>query len=126
MSQKNAQFDYETFEAVDLDLAVVKAMSRAPLSLDEVDELSVMGAQELISEQGLDYAQAEEVMKWARHEMHRHTAQHLSGLRADDHESRGTSHGSIDPVLRERRSRRPKKMTQRDLRKLISEVIRGK
>ena len=31
MSQKNVQFDYETFEAVDLDLAVVKAMSRAPL-----------------------------------------------------------------------------------------------
>ena len=126
MSQKNAQFDYETFEAVDLDLAVVKAMSRAPLSLDEVDELSVMGAQELISEQGLDYAQAEEVMKWARHEMHRHTSQHLSGLRIDDYESRGASHGSVDPVLRERRSRKPRKMTQRALRKLISEVIRGK
>jgi hypothetical protein len=126
MSQKNAQFDYETFEVVDMDLAVVKAMSRAPLSLDEVDEISVMGAQELIAEQGLDYAQAEEVMKWARHEMHRHTAQHLSGLRNDDYEARGASHGSVDPVLRERRARRPKKMTQRDLRKLINEVIRGK
>jgi|TARA_B100001971_G_C18030268_1_gene452185 hypothetical protein len=125
MSQKNSQFDYETFEPVDLDLAVVKAMSRAPLSLDEVDELSVMGAQELIAEQGLDYAQAEEVMKWARHEMHRHTAQHLSGLRVDDYESRGAAHGTVDPVLRERRSRKARKMSSRELRGLIAEVFRN-
>ena len=97
MSQKNSQFDYETFEVVELDLAVVKAMSRAPLSLSEVDELSVMDAQELIAEQGLDCAQAEEVMKWARHEMHRHTAQHLSGLRVDDHESRGQPMAPLIP-----------------------------
>tara|TARA_Y100000593_G_scaffold75858_1_gene140018 strand:+ start:75 stop:449 length:375 start_codon:yes stop_codon:yes gene_type:complete len=124
MSQKNSQFDYETFEPVDLDLAVVKAMSRAPLSLDEVDTLHVMDAQSLIAEQGLDYAQAEEVMKWARHEMHRHTAQHLSGLRHDDMEARGTSPGSVDPVLRE--SRTSRKMSVRELRKLIAEVVTGK
>jgi hypothetical protein len=126
MSQKNSQFDYETFEAVDLDLAVVKAMSRAPLSLSEVDELSVMDAQELIAEQGLDYAQAEEVMKWARHETQRHMAQHLSGLRNDDYDTQGTTPGSADPTLSERRSRRARKMSSRELRRLIAEVVRGR
>ena len=66
------------------------------------------------------------VMKWARHETQRHMAQHLSGLRNDDYETQGTTPGSADPTLSERRTRRARKMSSRELRRLIAEVVRGR
>jgi hypothetical protein len=104
MSQRWSQFDYELFEKVDLDLAVVKAMTRAPLTLDELKTLQEMDTSVLIVEHGLDYMQAEEVMNWAKHESQRLTAQHVSGLR--------------NPGLSESRSR---KISGRRLRRIITE-----
>jgi len=60
---------------VDVERAYVKCLSKAPLTLSEVNELKVMGASDLI-ELG-SVAEAAFVRMWVRHESYRHRAQDL-------------------------------------------------
>ena len=56
------------------DLAVVKALSKAELTLDEVEKLLDVDKKYFLVDQGLDFVQASEVKRWARHELNRHRA----------------------------------------------------
>ena len=60
---------------VDVERAYVKCLVQAPLTLDELNEIKVMGASELIEFGTL--AEAAFVRMWVRHEMYRHRAQDL-------------------------------------------------
>ncbi|HIE83829.1 MAG TPA: hypothetical protein EYQ00_08305 [Dehalococcoidia bacterium] len=60
---------------VDVERAYVKCLAKAPLTLNEVDELKVMGASDLIELGSI--AEAAFVRMWVRHETYRHRAQDL-------------------------------------------------
>ena len=59
----------------DLEMALVKAQGRSPLSVDEMLELLGIDIGTLLTEHGMDLYQAEEVMMWRKHEALRWTAQ---------------------------------------------------
>lgn len=61
--------DYEN-----TDLAVVKALSKAALTLDEVEKILEADKKYFLVDQGLDFVQASEVKRWARSELNRHRA----------------------------------------------------
>ena len=61
----------------DKELAVVKALTRSPLSLDEVDILLDVSFNDLMLEHGLDHVQAQQVKMWSEHEDYRHRSQYL-------------------------------------------------
>lgn len=62
--------DYEN-----TDLAVVKALSKASLTLEEVEQLLDADRKYYTVEQGLDHVQAAAVKSWAKSEAGRHRAQ---------------------------------------------------
>lgn len=65
-------------EAVeDLELAVLKAMSRASLTLKETQALNELSVRDLMADHGLDYILAECVVKHVQHEMLRFQSQNL-------------------------------------------------
>ena len=71
----------------DRELAVVKALVRSPLSLDEVDILLDTPFSELMVEDDLDHVQAQQVKMWSEHEDYRHRSQYLiSNYRNPDYE----------------------------------------
>jgi hypothetical protein len=49
-------------------LAVIKCLSRAPLSLEEAADLIELGLRDLMIEHELDHIQAQRVYKWTHHE----------------------------------------------------------
>jgi len=61
----------------DKELAVVKALTRSPLNLDEVDILLDTSFSDLMSENDLDHVQAQQVKMWTEHEDYRHRSQYL-------------------------------------------------
>lgn len=61
--------DYEN-----TDLAVVKALSKSALTLDEVEKILEADKKYFLVDQGLDFVQSSEVKRWARHELNRHRA----------------------------------------------------
>jgi hypothetical protein len=61
----------------DKELAVVKALTRSPLSLAEVDILLDASFSDLMSENDLDHVQAQQVKMWTEHEDYRHRSQYL-------------------------------------------------
>ena len=61
--------DYEN-----TDLAVVKALSKAALTLDEIEEILSADKKYFMVDQKLDFVQASEVKRWARNELNRHRA----------------------------------------------------
>ena len=84
----------------DLEMALVKAQGRSPLSSEEMLELLNMDIGTLLSEHGMDLYQAEEVMMWRKHEALRWSAQLTSypeGDRLD--ESRKLSKSQLDRMI---------------------------
>ena len=65
-------FDYEK-----ADLAIVKALSRAPLTLEEIEQLLEADRKYFSVDQGLDHVQTRAVKAWARSEALRCRAQIL-------------------------------------------------
>ena len=59
----------------DLEMALVKAQGRSPLTSEEMLELLGIDIGTLITEHDMDLYQAEEVMMWRKHEALRWTAQ---------------------------------------------------
>jgi len=59
----------------DLEMALVKAQGRSPLTADEMLELLGIDVGTLLTEHGMDLYQAEEVLMWRKHEALRWTAQ---------------------------------------------------
>jgi len=51
-----------------LEMALVKAQGRSPLSADELLELLMIDIGDLLTEHGMDLYQAEEVIMWRKHE----------------------------------------------------------
>jgi hypothetical protein len=62
----------------DLEMALVKAQGRSPLSPEEMLELLMIDVGTLITEHSLDLYQAEEVMMWRKHEALRYQHQFVS------------------------------------------------
>ena len=62
----------------DLEMALVKAQGRSPLSPEEMLELLEIDIGTLITEHSLDLYQAEEVMMWRKHEALRYQHQFAS------------------------------------------------
>ena len=62
----------------DLEMALVKAQGRSPLSADEMLELLGIDIGTLLAEHGMDLYQAEEVMMWRKHEALRWSSQLVS------------------------------------------------
>ena len=114
---------------VDLELAVVKALTQAQLRPVECHELQSVGASHLITEMGLDYRQMEQVMNWCRHEEYRMRAQDkyikygdeysYGGPRGEGPRNRGYAgerHGTGHPPLQEVR-----KLSAQDIKQIIKE-----
>ena len=62
------------------DLAVVKALSRAALTLEEVEQLLDAEKKYYIVDQGLDYVQAAAVKSWAKEEGQRLRAHAMTNV----------------------------------------------
>ena len=61
----------------DKELAVIKALTKAPLNLEEVKILFDADVRDIMTENELDYFQAEQVKSWVEQESYRHRSQHL-------------------------------------------------
>jgi len=61
-----------------LEMALVKAQGRSPLSADELLELLMIDIGDLLTEHGMDLYQAEEVIMWRKHEALRWSHQLVS------------------------------------------------
>ena len=59
-------FDYEN-----ADLAIVKALSKSPLTVDEIEQILDADRKYFMVEQGLDFVQTSDVKKWAKSEAQR-------------------------------------------------------
>jgi len=64
-------------EAVDLELAVIKALNNAPLVVAEVDALKQLSTRDLMVDHGLDYLLADKVVLHTKSEVLRTNAQDL-------------------------------------------------
>jgi len=59
----------------DLELGIAKSLSRAPLTIEEVEELENKGIPTLVVDHGLDFLMAETVVNHVKHESQRLTFQ---------------------------------------------------
>ena len=64
----------------DMNVTVLKALARLPLSVNECEELMEMDTHILMVEHQLDYVQADTVRMWCQHEHQRHSAASVSGV----------------------------------------------
>ena len=116
----------KTNEKVLMNSSIQKALSRAPLSLDDLTVLESVDVASLIVEHNLSYPEAERVVSWVRNEVYRFNAQDVSfGGPGDEdldpdqaRDVRGTKSGTVYPGLRE-----TKKLTRGLLRKIILNEI---
>ena len=60
---------------VELELAIVKALDKAPLTIAELQELGALGVRDLMVDHELDYLLAEKILNHVKHEMLRLQAQ---------------------------------------------------
>lgn len=72
---------------VDVERAFVKCLVQAPLTRDELDEIKVMSASELLEYGNL--AEASFARMWVRHESYRHRAQDLTNGRDPQEDGTG-------------------------------------
>ena len=116
---------------IDLELAIVKALTQAALRPVELQELQSLDSRALMVEHDLDYPQMEQVMSWCRREEYRMRAQdkylrygeefEYGGPRGEERargyggERLGTSH----PPLQE-----SGKVTATKLRRVIRRMIK--
>jgi len=106
------------FEAkADLDLAVVKAIARKPLTVSEVHELNDMSVRDLMAEHDLDYVLAERVSKHTQHEMLRLQAQDQF-TPMEDANFGFTSLTRSNPI-----TQKPLKLSESSLRKLVRKMV---
>ncbi len=87
-----------------MEVSIQKALSRAPLSVTELNRLMEADFGTLISEWGLGYDEANRVLYWMKNETYRMNAQSLSFGKVDDYDIRGRRPGS--PGLLESRRRK--------------------
>ena len=93
-------------ELDDLDLiwgSIEKALSRSPLSAGDVNRLLGLDFGILVSEYGMDYNRASNILYWLKNESYRLNAQSVTYGKLEDYESRGRRPGS--PGLLESTSR---------------------
>ena len=64
--------------AEDLELAVIKALNGAELSVEEIDELRTLTVRDLMAEHDLDYLMADRVLRHVQAENLRMNAHNLS------------------------------------------------
>ena len=83
---------------VDLEMALVKAQGRSPLSSEEMLELLGLDIGTLLTEHGMDLYQAEEVMMWRKHEALRWIAQ-LTSFPEPIQESKKLSIGALNKMI---------------------------
>ena len=98
---------------VDLELAVIKALDRAPLTVIELQELLALNARDLMVDHDLDYVLAERVVEHAKHETLRLQAQNLQ-TRIDGVDFGFTSLTRTDPV-----PNKSTHLTEAKLRRLV-------
>ena len=108
-------FPYE-----DMNVTVLKALAKLPLSVNECEELLEIDTHNLMVEHELDHVQADTVRMWCQHEFQRHGAASVSG---------NTARGAKD--LRDMSKWQPTrtypikenkvKITKRQLRRIIKE-----
>lgn len=82
----------------DLEMALVKAQGRSPLTSEEMLELLGIDIGTLITEHDMDLYQAEEVMMWRKHEALRWTAQ-LTSFPEPIQESKKLSIGALNKMI---------------------------
>jgi len=103
---------------IDLETAIIKSIDRDPLTVVELNALREMDTHTLMNEYGLLLDEANVVLKWCQEEDYRWNAQSLY-TPEPDYERWRRPIGSYFPALQE--GQRPKKLTRRDLRKIIRE-----
>ena len=104
-------------EKIDIDLSIIKALGRAPLTITELYELEALNTRDLMSDHDLDYILAERVTMWVKHEKLRLQAQNQqTPLR--DFKSDFTSLTRSNPI-----TQRPPNLSEKKLRKLIRQMV---
>ena len=98
-----------------VEVSIQKALSRAPLSVEEFNRLMETDIGSLISEYGLNYNEASNVLFWLKNEAYRLNAQSVTFGKLEDYDVRGRRPGS--PGLLESSSRR-------FLKKRVRRIIR--
>lgn len=101
----------------DLELAIVKSLDRAPLTLTELQELKDLNVRDLMSDHELDYVLAEKVKSHVQHEALRLQAQNQQTPLAD-FESNFTSLTRSAPT-----AQRPLKLSEGQVRRLVRQMI---
>ena len=96
----------------DQDRAIFKALDRAPLTLNELDELNMLGAYELFSF-GLKHEQVRLVQNHIQHETQRHQYQVQNHKLGPD---------GARAALMEHRSKKVR-ITKRQLKRIIQEEV---
>lgn len=81
----------------DLELAVVKALNGAQLSVDEIDELRDLSVRNLMVDHDLDHLLASKVLQHVQSEDLRMNAQNLE-TPIEDYEGEGTSLTRSSPI----------------------------
>lgn len=101
----------------DLELAIVKCLDGAPLTLTELQELESFTARDLMSDHDLDYLMAEKVTAHVQRESLRLQAQDQH-TPIEDFESDFTSLTRSNPI-----TQKPLELSEGSLRKLIRRMV---
>ena len=89
----------------DLELAVIKALNGANLTVDEIDELRDLTVRILMADHGCDYLMADKVLRHVSSEDLRMNAQNLESP-IEDYEDEGTSLTRLTPISEQRKKTR--------------------
>ena len=101
----------------DLELAVVKAIARKPLTLIETQELNDLSVRDLMSEHALDYVLAERVAKHVQKEILRFQSQNqMTAMK--DVDFGFTSLTRSNPI-----PQKPLKLSESSLRELVQKLV---
>ncbi len=101
----------------DLELAIVKSLDRAPLTVTELQEIESLTVRDLMSDHDLDYILAERVLSHAKNESLRLQAQNLQ-TRIPDLETSYTSLTRSNPI-----DQKPENLSEGTLRKIIRRIV---
>ena len=113
-------FPYE-----DMNVSVLKALARLPLSVNECEELLEFDSHSLMVEHELDHIQADTVRMWCQHEYQRHSAASVTGASAKgaaDLRDMSKWQPTRTYPIKEGRMKRTKVTTTRQLRQIIAEA----
>lgn len=102
----------------DLELAVVKSLDKAPLTLTEIQELEILTVRDLMSDHDLDYVLAGRVKSHVQNERLRLQAQDQQNP-GKDFKSDFTSLTRSNPTAKKADT----KLTESKLRSLVQEIL---